>query len=194
MKKLTLYSVLFITTFAFLFILFVALLLLPISNESKNILSRYTTATNDPKNFNYGVNINTGIPYYVNTCFFNNTFNYFSNSRIVVIHSSYENKSNSEYTTAVDIFRYERKLNFWSIDFVSVESAILDGNFDELKLKSDNFCKIEQASFHSTSAQEILQLKSDAINNPKQQVPESTLTQEQIRQQIEEQEKDDSSR
>jgi len=176
----------------FTFISSLMAMYLPIYIKSNEVLNIYTTASNDPKNFDSGININTGIPYNIHICWSENTFKYFMNPRLVVIHSNYKSPLGGE-RTRVNVIEYKR--NFLSLELNGLYTNYLRKDFEYTNSKFADYCSVDlDESFNFYSKSDLEKYKSEAQKTPKQQVPESTLTQEQIRQQIEEQEKDDSSR
>ena len=171
----------------------IAYTILPIYNESKNVLNWYTTIS-DPKDFNYGVNIDSTRSYSVNICWSENLTKLLFNPRFIIINNNYV--LNGKDYVEVDIFQYNRDVNnTFTLD--KLASTNFNITYEAAINKMNDYCNYSDLSaekFSISSPQELLQLKSDAINNPKQQVPETTLTQEEIRKQLEEQEKNESAR
>jgi len=168
----------------------------PILSNKEKVYDWYNTVGN-PKNFSYGLNINSNKKYEINFCFITNaTFKFFS-PNFSVTHST--DKVDNKYYTDIDVFNFSRKdFPYFSLKPNMTTRYTVNLDFENAFKKSNEYCNLDFETFGSDQKyfryDDILKLKQDAINNPKQQVPESTLTQEQIRQQIEEQEKDDSSR
>ena len=176
----------------FTFILLSLVIYLPIYIKSNQVLDIYTTASDDPKNFDSGININTGIPYKIHVCWFENTFQHFTKPRIIVIHSNYKSPLGGE-RTRINIIEYKR--DFLSLELNGLYTTYLRENFEKTDNKFIDYCRSNlNDSFNFYSKSDLEKYKSDAINNPKQQVPETTLTQEEIRKQLEEQEKNESAR
>ncbi len=154
MKKLHIYIIISI-----IFSLFLGNFYLPIILKSNNILDEYTTASNDPENFNYGVNINTGIPYYIHACYFENTFSDIFNPRIVVIHSNYNSN------TRINIWQYKR--GFFGLDLLKMVRINETIGIEDANKKYSEYCKKDLSELTNVVYKdELLQYKYDAQNPP----------------------------
>jgi len=182
---------LFITIFVLIFYIFSFIIPIYFTNPNK-VYDQFTTISDNPKNFNYGINLNTSQPNLLVKC---EQYNFFHQMkpRYVMIHNS-EETSPGKFVTDIDIFEfYKNNIFDQNYELNGIYGFFSYEKFDTLQLKRYDFCnQFDEQKMRSKDT--ILKYKSDAINNPKQQVPETTLTQEEIRKQLEEQEKNESAR
>jgi len=166
---------------------------LPIFDLKEKVLSVFTSIDANPYNFPSGINIDSSKPYKVNVCFNKNITQFFFNPRAVVTHSTYETSPNI-FNTELNIVEYDRSFPYISLVPKRLTTVYNFEDFLTSEKKSSEYCGIDFSDENRRifSYDQLLQLKQDAINNPKQKTPD-ILTEEEIRKELERQIKEEES-
>ena len=166
----------------------------PIISNKEKVYNWYNTIGN-PKDFSYGLNINSSKSYEINFCFITNITSKFFSPNFLVTHST--DKISDKYYTDIDIFNFSRKdFPYFSLKPNITTRYTVNLDFENAFKKSNEYCSLDFENLDPNrnyfKYSDILKFKQDAINNPKQQTPD-TLTPEQARQEIERQIKEEES-
>jgi len=189
MKKIYIFIPIFLTIFALVFYI-----VYPIISNKEKVYNWYNTIGN-PKDFSYGLNINSSKSYEINFCFITNITSKFFSPNFLVTHST--DKISDKYYTDIDIFNFSRKdFPYFSLKPNITTRYTVNLDFENAFKKSNEYCSLDFENLDPNrnyfKYSDILKFKQDAINNPKQQTPD-TLTPEQARQEIERQIKEEES-
>ena len=155
------YLYLIIAPISILLIL-VIFLTIQMQNTANSSLELYTTIS-DPKDFNYGANIDSTREYSVHICWKENLTKNFLNPRFVVVYNGYfiDGKDSSD----IDVLEYERESIYLNPKILSYFSV--DSSYSESLKTISYYCNLDLSSNGGKlTISELIKFKQDAQNPP----------------------------
>jgi len=136
----------------------------PFLLTKNNVFNWYTTIS-DPKDFNYGVNIDSTRQYSSNICW-NSLFSL--SPRYIVVANDYQ--IDGEYDTDVHLIQYTRNaFDFWNLKPDKLFAFSDKKSHDEIVKNTSYWCSQSPSSETIYRTYDyLMKLKQDAIDHPKQ--------------------------